>query len=236
MRALKFVPILFSGLTFLAGAAAAQIPAAPTNLQAVATSSTVIRLTWSDNSGVETDYRVEARTSSGTFTEIGTIAANSEAVNVNSLTPGATYFFRVRAHNASGFSAYSNTASATTLDGNGTACVPGSSTLCLNNNRFSVRATFETGGGLSGQAQVVKLTNDTGYLWFFDASNVEAVVKVLNGCGVNNRYWVFAGGLTNVRVVLTVTDTDTGAVRSYINPVNQAFQPIQDTSAFATCP
>jgi hypothetical protein len=236
MRALKISPLVISGLLCFAGAAAAQIPAAPTNLQAVATSSTVIRLTWSDNSNIETDYRVEARTSSGTFQEIGTIAANSEAVNVNSLTPGATYFFRVRAHNASGFSAYSNVASATTLDGTGTACVPNSSTLCLNDNRFSVRATFETGGGQSGQAQVVKLTNDTGYFWFFDADNVEAVVKVLNGCGVNNRYWFFAGGLTNVRVVLTVTDTEAGVTNSYVNPLNQAFQPIQDTSAFATCP
>ena len=36
--------------------------------------------------------------------------------------------------------------------------------------------------------------------WFFQAENVEAVVKVLNGCGINDRYWVFAGGLTDVKV------------------------------------
>jgi hypothetical protein len=65
---------------------------------------------------------------------------------------------------------------------------------------------------------------------------VEAVTKVLNGCPLNNRYWVFAGGLTNVRTVISVTDTQTGATKSYINPQGVAFQPIQDTSAFATCP
>lgn len=116
------------------------------------------------------------------------------------------------------------------------SCTPNATTLCLNNDRFQVRATFQTSGGQSGNAQIVELTPDTGYLWFFNSSNVEAVVKVLNGCGVNNRYWVFAGGLTNVRTVITVTDTETGATKTYTNPQNTAFQPIQDTSAFASCP
>jgi hypothetical protein len=115
------------------------------------------------------------------------------------------------------------------------ACPPTSTTLCLNNDRFKVQATYQTGSGQSGQAQVVKLTSDTGYLWFFSSSNVELVVKVLNACGING-YWVFAGGLTDVRVTLTVTDTKTGSVKQYTNPLGQAFQPIQDTSAFSVCP
>ncbi len=61
------------------------------------------------------------------------------------------------------------------------------------------------------------------------------VTKVVTGCPVNNRYWVFAGGLTNVNVVMTVTDTQTGTVKTYVNPQGTAFQPIQDTNAFA-CP
>jgi len=116
------------------------------------------------------------------------------------------------------------------------ACTPSSTAMCLNNNRFRVSATFLTSGGQSGNAQVVKLTDDTGYLWFFSSTNVEAVVKVLNACSLNNRYWVFAGGLTNVRTVITVTDTQTGTTKPYTNPQNTPFQPIQDTSAFATCP
>ena len=62
------------------------------------------------------------------------------------------------------------------------------------------------------------------------------MVKVLNGCGVNTRYWVFAGGLTNVRVTLTVTDMSNNTVQTYINNLNTPFAPIQDTNAFATCP
>jgi len=114
-------------------------------------------------------------------------------------------------------------------------CTPSSTALCLN-NRFKVTAHFDAGGGNSGTANVVQLTPDTGYLWFFSGTNVEAVVKVLNGCGLNSHYWVFAGGLTNVNVVLTVTDTMTSVVRTYTNPANTKFQPIQDTGAFATCP
>lgn len=60
------------------------------------------------------------------------------------------------------------------------------------------------------------------------AVNVELVIKVLNGCGVNNRYWVFAGGLTDVRTRITVTDTRNGTVKTYLNPQGTAFLPIQD--------
>jgi hypothetical protein len=117
-----------------------------------------------------------------------------------------------------------------------TDCTPSATTLCLNNNRFRVEATFDTTGGLSGQAQVVKLTNETGYLWFFSSTNVEVVVKVLNACTFNNRYWVYSAGLTDVHVTITVTDTLTGAVKTYNNPQGRPFPPMLDSSAFATCP
>jgi hypothetical protein len=119
--------------------------------------------------------------------------------------------------------------------GNPSACSPTSTSLCLNNGRFRVTTNWQTSTS-SGAGQAVALTSDTGYFWFFSSNNVEMVVKVLNGCGLNSRYWVFEGGLTNVYVTTTVTDTLTGTTRIYTNPINTAFQPIQDTAAFATCP
>jgi hypothetical protein len=116
------------------------------------------------------------------------------------------------------------------------ACSPNATTLCLNNGRFQVQTQWTTPDGRNGPGQAASLTGDTGYFWFFTSNNVEMVVKAVNGCGFNASYWVFAGGLTNVNVVTTVTDTQTGAVRTYTNPQNTAFQPLQDTSAFATCP
>jgi hypothetical protein len=116
------------------------------------------------------------------------------------------------------------------------ACTQNATTMCLADNRFAVTTTWRTSDGNSGSGQAVRLTADTGYFTFFSASNVEAVVKVLNACGLNQKYWVFAGGLTNVDVVLTVRDTKTGTTKFYTNPQNTAFQPVQDTGAFATCP
>lgn len=113
-------------------------------------------------------------------------------------------------------------------------CTPSATALCLNHGRFKVEAAYNT-GSQSGQATVVKLTDETGYFWFFNQNNVEAVVKVLDACGLNQKFWVFAGGLTNVQTVITVTDTQTGAIRTYTNPQGTPFAPIQDTSALS-CP
>jgi len=112
-------------------------------------------------------------------------------------------------------------------------CVPSATRLCLESNRFQVDVAWTTPQGGSGPGQAVPLTDDTGYFWFFSNTNVEMVIKVLNGCGLNQKYWVFAGGLTNVKVDITVTDTMTGTVQTYHNPQNTAFQPLQDTSAFS---
>jgi len=106
----------------------------------------------------------------------------------------------------------------------------------LNKGRFEVHVQWTTPDGTTGAGQAVSLTGDTGFFWFFSPDNVEMVVKVLNGCGYNSSYWTFAGGLTDVQVAMTVTDTQTGATRTYTNPQRTAFQPIQDTSAFASCP
>ena len=115
-------------------------------------------------------------------------------------------------------------------------CVAGPTTLCLNEDRFEVRVHWETSFGTSGDGQAKELTEDTGYFWFFEPDNVEVVLKVLNGCPVNGRFWVFAAGLTNVGVEISVTDTESGLTQPYQNSLGTPFAPIQDTAAFATCP
>lgn len=107
--------------------------------------------------------------------------------------------------------------------------------LCLNGDRFLVTAQWRTATS-AGEGTPQQLTNDTGYFWFFDSNNVELVVKVLNACGVNQTYWVFAAGLTNVEVTLTVTDTQTSAQKTYFNPQGTEFVPVQDTTPFFQCP
>ena len=113
-------------------------------------------------------------------------------------------------------------------------CAPSGTRLCLRGGRFAVEASWETATA-SGQAGAVRLTDESGYFWFFDRENVEVNVKLLDACW-SGHYWLFASGTTDVRVVIEVTDLARGQTRTYVNPRGTAFAPVLDTSAFATCP
>lgn len=117
-------------------------------------------------------------------------------------------------------------------------CQPNATTHCLQNGRFKVVADWETAAGAEGDAQAILASADSGEFWFFNSGNTELIVKVLNGCAVpgSNAYWVFAAGLTNVGVTITVTDTANGQSKEYENDVLHPFEPVLDTAAFATCP
>jgi ELWxxDGT repeat protein len=109
-------------------------------------------------------------------------------------------------------------------------CVPAAGRLCLNGGRFAVEAKWKL-PDRSGTGKAVGITSDTGYFWFFDAANVETVIKVLDGRERNGHFWVFYGALSNVEYELTVTDTVTGKVKTYKNPRGQ-FASVADTAAF----
>jgi hypothetical protein len=104
------------------------------------------------------------------------------------------------------------------------------------NDRFSAGIAWKTEAGQIGLGNPVELTTDSSYFWFFAATNVEVVVKVLDACTFNDRFWVFAGGLTNVETLLTVVDSKGTFLAAYLNPQGRAFQPVQDTNAFPSCP
>ena len=120
-------------------------------------------------------------------------------------------------------------------------CVANASTLCVDrqagDKRFKIQVAFQTsqGGGLSGAGTAIPLSslgvNSGGLFWFFGASNPEMLVKVIDGCGVNQKFWVFYSAGTNAGLTTTVTDTVTGATKTYTNPDLTAAAPVQDTSA-----
>ncbi|MCG8458185.1 MAG: hypothetical protein MI919_18050, partial [Holophagales bacterium] len=70
---------------------------------------------------------------------------------------------------------------------------------------------------------------------FFDSSNWEILVKVLDGCAINDRFWVFGAAATDVEYTITITDTATDSVWTYTNPLGTTSAAIDDTDAFATC-
>jgi hypothetical protein len=112
-------------------------------------------------------------------------------------------------------------------------CAGGSGVLCLGpDHRFEARVSWTNpGNGDTGIGHSVPLTADTGAFWFFGDQNLELMVKVLDGTAVNGHFWVYGGGLSNVEYTLTVTDTSTGAERTYRNPAGQ-FASLADVGAF----
>ena len=74
----------------------------PTNLTANATSSSQISLAWTDNATGEDGYKVETRTSGGSFdpNNPAKLPANSQSFTHSGLIDGTTYFYRVRAYNS----------------------------------------------------------------------------------------------------------------------------------------
>lgn len=114
------------------------------------------------------------------------------------------------------------------------ACTPFAPVFCAHNERFWVSAIFSAPSlGISNAAATaVPLTNDTGYFWFFSSNNVELVVKVVDGRAFNGFYWVFCAALSDLAYTVTVTDTGTGAVKTYTNPPGN-LGSVADTAAFA---
>ncbi len=117
------------------------------------------------------------------------------------------------------------------------ACTPSETSLCLNQGRFRVEVVWRDFEGGTGPGRPVPISvEDSGLLYFFDPDNWEMLIKVLDGCAINNRYWVFAAATTDVEYTLTVTDTTDGEHVEYFNTLGNASPAITDTEAFATCP
>ena len=112
------------------------------------------------------------------------------------------------------------------------ACVGGDTALCLQASRFEVRANWHV-GDQSGAGMTIPRTADTGMFWFFSEDNVELIVKVLDGCALNGHRWVLMGGLTDVVVDVSVTDSETGEARMYRSPGGSPFQTMFDVTAFS---
>lgn len=90
------------------------LPAAPTNLTATAIHERQVNLSWVDNSGGETGFRVERKIGSGAWATLTTLAADVTSYPDTSVIESTTYTYRVFAFNGSGDSAASNEALVTT--------------------------------------------------------------------------------------------------------------------------
>jgi transcriptional regulator CtsR len=152
----------------------ASLPVAPANLSATAFSSSQINLSWTDQSTNETGFQIERKTGAGgTYALIGTRPANDTSEGDGGLAGGATYFYRVRAVNGAGNSAYSNEASATTplheVPANLSATAVSSTTIYLtwtyqSANQTGFQIERKTGAGGTYALIVTVASNATTYI------------------------------------------------------------------------
>lgn len=77
--------------------------------------------------------------------------------------------------------------------------------LFFHDRKFRVTVEWSTpDGALHGDAYAVPLSKEAGYLWFFQGSNPEIMVKILDGRPVNGNWWVFISSNTNLEFTVRV--------------------------------
>ncbi|MEM8934543.1 MAG: hypothetical protein AAGE94_25340, partial [Acidobacteriota bacterium] len=107
---------------------------------------------------------------------------------------------------------------------------------CLRSGRFEVLVDWRDAAGNSGRAtRVVDEVDTSGLFWFFDEENWELMVKVLDGCAINDRFWVLAAATTDVDLTMRVEDRWSGLSRTTINPLGRPAAAQIDSDAFASC-
>ena len=174
-------------------------------------------LTWSDGDSASKSFQVPILDDSA--------ADGNKTVNLLLQNPGG------------GASLGTSGATLTITDNEQRPCVAGERVLCLGeNNRFEVKVHWMDFAGNMDDAIAVTIgKRDSGLFYFFDQNNIEMLVKVLNGCGINNRFWVFYAATTNVAFHVEVRDTVTGFVKSFDNSLGTSAPPVNDTD-FEACP
>ena len=104
-----------ASMTFCYNGCSVALPA-PSGLSASAQSTSVIALSWSDNSNSEEGFTIERSSNGSTWSSPTNVLANTTNYDDTGLSPANTWYYRVRAYEAGDVSAWSNSANATTND------------------------------------------------------------------------------------------------------------------------
>ena len=164
----------------------APAPSAPSSLSATALSASQIKVTWKDNSYIETGFKIERATSSGgPFSQVGTVGINVTSYTSGSLSSGTKYWFRVRAYNGTGNSSFSNQASATTKDT--IPAAPSALTATAVSDTQINLAWTDNSSGEDG-FRIYRSTDGT---TFTSIGTVGVNVRSYNSTGLtgNRKYW-----------------------------------------------
>jgi Leucine-rich repeat (LRR) protein len=155
-------------------------PQAPSNVSAAPVSTTVIQVTWTDNSENEDDFRIDRELvvagvgseevgPARVFEEVGSVGPNVTTFQDTGLQPGTDFKYRVRACNENGCSepgADENVVATFKTLGISTASLPGGTV------------------GVAYEQTLVAIGGDETYLWSVSAGNLPDGLSLNAGSGV----------------------------------------------------
>ena len=174
-------------------------PAPPSGLSVSTISLSALNLTWTDNSSNEDGFSIERKTGvSGTYAEIATTSANIATYSDTGLTASTAYFYKVRAFNTDGYSAYSNEASSTTSapsDGGSSGGGGG-------------------GGGGSGSSATAVIFQGKAYPGSDVTLLKDAQVVATTVAGADSNFQVTISGVSGGNYIFSVYSEDNKGVRS----------------------
>jgi hypothetical protein len=104
--------------------------------------------------------------------------------------------------------------------------------VLVQDGRFTIDILLDPPHG--GRASLVAPpSRDSALFYFFSPANWEVMVKVLDGCTINQHYWVYGAASTDVGYTVEVRDTaGAGRLRSYRHAAGTPAPAITDGLAF----
>lgn len=186
-------------------------PNAPSNPVANATSYDRIALSWTDNSSNETGFEiVRATSAAGPFMNIGTAGAGVSSFIDSGRNASTAYWYKVRAINASGESAFSGVATATTQ---ALPPAPGAPTALSANDLSSSQINLQWTDNSNNETvfEIYRSTNDN--------TNFRLIATRPGGAGVTKNY-SDQGLFANVRYYYKIRAIGVGGATAYTNEAN----------------
>jgi len=201
-------------------------PAAPSGLTVQSALYNKVTIGWSDNATNETGFKVERSTDGATFTEIASLGADMRSFADATVAARTTYYYRVRAYNSVGPSAFSGTVSATTPDVPPPAPVAPTGVVASNNGDGTARVSWVTGTTSATSFEVRREKWDAKRkLWAgatLAATVPVSVLSVIDSSGAGTfRYTVRAvnaGGASAYTAPASVTVTSTSSTTKKTPP------------------
>jgi hypothetical protein len=100
-----------------------------------------------------------------------------------------------------------------------------STELDLLDRRFVVITSWIDPQGVHQVANAIRLSDNSGYFWFFSSGNMEVTIKILDGRPLNGHFWVFIASMTDLQFSLSIYDPVCLSLPAPCNPLKTYDSP-----------